>query len=161
MEFRLLLQGLGEEIGLADLRPDEDGTCRLGMDDMIVDMKATGDGRHVLLFGEIAPLPQERREELVMQLLGGNFHVQSQGTAGAALGLDVDTHTLYLQQMESLDGLDELAFAKLLETFANTMESWKKLLADFALQAESAPAQEEQPADEISFGLSGMNIFRA
>lgn len=159
MEFNLLLRGLGEEIGLADLRPDEDGTCRLGMDDMIVDMKATDDGRHVLLFGEIAPLPQERREELVMQLLGGNFLFQ--GTAGAALGLDVDTHTLYLQQMESLDGLDELAFAKLLETFANTMESWKKLLADFALQAESAPAQEEQPADEISFGLSGMNIFRA
>lgn len=159
MEFRLLLQGLGEEIGLADLRPDEDGTCRLGMDDMVVDMKATGDGRHVLLFGEIAPLPQERREELVMQLLGGNFLFQ--GTAGAALGLDVDTHTLYLQQMESLDGLDELAFAKLLETFANTMESWKKLLSDFELQAESAPAQEEQPADEISFGLSGMNIFRA
>lgn len=157
MEFTTLLEHFGKKVGLNELMVDEQGTCSLGFDDMVVDMKVTGDERHLMLFGKVAPLPEERQDLLLPQILGGNFLYQ--GTNGASLGLDVENKVLYLQQLEALDILDDEAFEKLLEDFTNTLETWKNILDEFV---RSTPTQEESPREEqggLRFG-EGMGNFR-
>ncbi|MCQ2404019.1 MAG: type III secretion system chaperone [Lentisphaeria bacterium] len=143
MEFEILIDHFGKKVGLNELMVDEQGTCSLGFDGMVVDLKVTGDERHLMLFGKVAALPEERLDLLLLQILGGNFLFQ--GTNGASLGLDVENKVLYLQQLEALDILDDEAFEKLLEGFANTLETWKNILDEFV---RVTPAQEESPRKE-------------
>lgn len=151
MEFTALLKNLGEMVNLPELAPDENGVCRLSLDEVIVDLKATGDEKHLLLFSEVAALPIEHRDELIREILGANFLFN--GTNGATLAIEDKTQAIYLQQQEALALLDIDDFSKLLNDFVTTVESWQKIVKDFQQKSFNAP--EETPIDNL-----GNNFIR-
>lgn len=142
MEYNELLKAFGAKIGLPELSAEEDGVCRLSIDGMIVDIKVTDDARNLMLFGEIASVPEERGDELLRQVLRGNFLFSA--TDGATLSLDGDSRKLCLQQHEALSLLDGESLYALIASFVNTIENWKAIVDGFAEAIQNGDISEER-----------------
>lgn len=163
MELKDLLHNLGQKAGLPNLTVDDGGACRIVQDDIVVDLKTTGDERHLLLFGRIASMPFEGQSALVRRLLCGNH--QFSKTNGATIGLDVVGNSIYLQQQVALDCLDDEAFEKLLDDFVATIDKWILFIERFQ-QSEEAQDNTAPQQDGIGTGpqeldsSTGMNFLR-
>ena len=63
-----------------------------------------------------------------------------------------------LCRQESLDVLDEEAFAAMVESFVNTLGIWRKALADYrpsSAASEARPAPAEEEGEEVVEGDLG------
>lgn len=153
MEFNDLLSALGEKIGI-DLKADEEGTVNLAVDNMSVVLQAVPELDKLLLYGEVGDPPPEGADRLAEAMLQSNYLFQ--GTGGATLSQDADSGSYFLCQYEVLSLLDSEKFEKLLESFVNTLESWRRLVADYGpVAAEQAQARIEESNEVSSMQSSG------
>jgi len=144
MEFNELLKGLEAKLGgTVELTPDESGTVMLEIDEMPVSIMSLDELGLVVLLGIVGELPPEEKiERLYRALLEANHHFA--GTAGATLSVNPETNAVELcrpLEIQALDG--ERLFAEL-GRFVNTLEIWRKLVAEFRGTVEGAPQASEE-----------------
>ena len=65
MEFNELMAAFGDEIGIADLRPDEDGICNLAFDGMNVSFTSVPETERLAVWAEIGEMPPEGGDRTV------------------------------------------------------------------------------------------------
>lgn len=130
--FAQLLQGLGTQVGLDDLAPDEDNGCTLVFDEQPVHMLADEEDGSLLLYCELCLVPLLDKAACFERLLSANaFFGETMGTSFAVHG-----DFILLQRRETLTALDEQNFFKLLEHFIQTVFAWK-----LRLDGDTQPGQ--------------------
>ena len=134
MTFEELISGLGSKIGV-ELTSD-DGSCVINVDDMVVTLMSLPDSDRLAVYGEIGDPPPEGLEQLLSAMLEAN-HLFA-GTAGATISRDHETGRFHLCRQEPLATLDADSLAALVESFANTLEIWRKAIASYRPVAKSA-----------------------
>ena len=107
----------------------EDGAVTLAIDDMTVTIQELDELGRIATYAEIGEPPPERLEKLYEAMLSAN-HLFS-GTAGSTISFDADGRRFYLCRTDVTQTLDTDAFMAMLEKFVNTLETWRKLLADY------------------------------
>ena len=149
MEFNELIKGLGEKLGL-DL-PLQENTCALSVDDMQIALQALDEVVMLSIYGEIGEPPPQGLEQLLTAMLNANHLFQ--GTAGATISRDPESGRFFLFRCEPLSVLTIERLMEDLEKFANVLETWRKLLADYRPSEPAADAS--LTAEPLPFGGSG------
>ena len=92
--------------------------------------------QHIVLSGEIAPLPQQGRLKLYELML--RYNDQAAGTGGVRLAIDDPEGVATLSIDLSRDGLSLETFSQLVEDFRSLRRSWTTIVGEW--QDEDAPA---------------------
>lgn len=154
MDFETMIKALGGKIGI-ELAPDAEGVCQLAVDDMQVVVQQLPELQVVCVFAEIGEPPPENPTALYEAALAANHLFQ--GTSGATISREADTGKLFLCRCDPLPLLDADSFSAVLEKFVNTLETWRKLVAEYRPVADAgvkSAAEQEMPA----FGGSFMQV---
>ena len=150
MTFEELISALGERIGV-DLAA-EDGSCVINVDDMVVTLMSLPDSDRLAVYGEIGDPPPEGLEQLLSAMLEAN-HLFA-GTAGATISRDHETGRFHLCRQEPLAILNADALAAILQSFVNTLEIWRRAIADYRPPAEGGTTRPAEPEPDL--GLDGL-----
>jgi hypothetical protein len=124
-----VLGEFGKQIGLDDLRLDDNGYAALAFDDVVVNLEYDEEPERLLMSAYLGE-PQGERLKTYELLLDANFCWQ--GTAGATLSLERETGGIVLFQALPARALERQALAAALETFVNTADAWILQLAPAA-----------------------------
>jgi len=154
MEYRELLNVLAERIGGgSQLTPDDSGAVVIGIDDMTLTILGIDEIDAVALSAPISePPPEDKIERLYRAALLANFNFQ--GTSGATISINPETNELSLCRVLPLAILDGDSFAHAIEAFVNTLETWRKLVADFrgSVDAGESPDASSDAMPDFSPG---------
>lgn len=101
---------------------------------MISHLRSTGQ---ILVSTAVGPLREENREEMLFELLNGQYYFQR--TAGATLAVDNGRAFVTLQLARHLSTLDETCFATLVENYLRAADYWRTRLEAGGRPAASAP----------------------
>ena len=154
MEFRELMKQFGATIGIEGLAPDETNACSVEIDGMAVAFVEDPEAGTLTTMAEVCEPPAEGEAMLYRVLMQSMF--MGEGTAGAVFSVKPDTGRIFLHRTDPLVALDLDAFCAMLEKFVNTLERWRKDIADFrpvAKAVEQAAAAAESPLDRPSDGF--------
>jgi hypothetical protein len=142
MTYEQLTEALAAKLGIEGL-VQEDGVCSIEIDGMIVSLVHVEDADSLVLHGIVGDPPPEAEGRFGAMLLQANNLFRD--TLGATLSQDPGSKAYALQRQYPLAMLDADSLAAGLETFTNTLERWREVLADFrpveaqaSLAAESA-----------------------
>ena len=157
MDPNSALAELGKQIGLEDLKLDENGVCRLIFDHVIVvDIEASDDQRFLTLLGKLCDEPPESKENFFKTLLTGScFGLE---TGGAAFCLhDGEAIMWKILDMEKTDYQD---FVNDLESFVNHQQMWMERLgkADFNQGGDEGNLDDLDDSDTGSTDSSDGNM---
>lgn len=131
----------------------EDGACTLGVDDMAVTLMALPEVEAVAFAGEIGEPPPQGLEELYRSMLAANHLFR--GTAGSTISLNEQNNKFNLCWYAPEAILDGEKFFQSLERFVNTLEAWKKMLADYRPEEKPAAKSDAETAPAPGFGANG------
>ena len=92
----------------------------------------------LLMHADIGEMAPENRDRIRAAALEANFLYQ--GTGGATLAVDPNSGHLHLQKYNWLDRLDVEKAVESLTRFADTVKTWKGLLAE---TMANAPAESD------------------
>lgn len=140
---------LNELIGDLETRtgshfPVEDGLCAISIDDMPVTIQEIDEIGVISTYGEIGEPPPQGLEKLYEAMLSANYLFQA--TNGSTISLDPERNRFFLCRVDYSELLDGDKFCVMLEQFINTLETWRKILADYRPVSETAAtAAPEQP----------------
>lgn len=151
MTYSELLDGIAAEMGLDSLAPGDNGLVSLDVDGMIVAISDVADGEAVLLRGDAGEPPPEGADSIRKLLLQGNLAMHE--GAGEAFAEDPESGHFVLISRFELEPLSLPRFAKILETFFNSLESWRKIIADFRESAEFVPEARDEPVGGLGSGF--------
>ncbi|HTH80059.1 MAG TPA: type III secretion system chaperone [Ramlibacter sp.] len=127
MDSDQLLQSLGLDLGLPNLRFDDNGCARLAIEGApALNFERDANGS-IHLYSVLCPQPPEGREALYAQLLQGNLFGTS--TAGASLAIDEVHREVVLCRTISADLATAPAFIAEVEAFVAAAEDWQARLA--------------------------------
>ena len=140
MRFDDLLASLGERLGVEI--EDAGGAAAMEVDGGPVILRDAGD--ILLLHAEVGEIPSDGRESILAAAMEANFLYQ--GTGGATLAVDPRSGHLYLQKYNWLDRLDAEKAVTSLTRFADTVTTWKELVAEASAVPEPSAAQESSPS---------------
>lgn len=129
MEFNELMQTFAAESGIADFAPDHLGVYALAIDEMQVDFAADLEHGELVFTGEVGELPKTGRAEFLQLLMEAMF--VGRATAGAMFALKPGSDRLLFRLAEPLELMTALRFREVLECFVNTLEQWRRVLADY------------------------------
>lgn len=121
--FGSLMRGVGERLALGELAIDSGVSAMIGIDDMLVSVYHLAGAGQVLLYTEVAPLPEEGREALYAALLEGQTFFRE--TAGATLSINAEAGSVLLQMTLPLRLLDADAMLRILENFVQVAQHWR------------------------------------
>ena len=102
----------------------------------------SADDDLLLIHADIGEIPPENRDRIRAAAMEANFLYQ--GTAGATLAVDPRSGHLHLQKYNWFDRLDTEKAVTTLTRFADTVKTWKELVAEAAMSAPAAI--DDQPA---------------
>lgn len=123
MNIEDILKELGNQMGLPNLKLDDNKVCRLIFDKKYtVDIEASEDEKIVHVYSAMCIIPPEDREPMYEALLEANLF--GRGTGGAAFGVDKEMGEILLSQTLVLDKTDYQDFVNVLESFVNHVEAW-------------------------------------
>ena len=162
MEFQILLDELATTIGSEPLIPDESGMILLAIRDAVITIVAESETRHVVMFADIATLPEGKRLDFYAEALKAN-HL-ARGGGGSALAINSDGDALSLNWWCPLDGLDGVRFVSAIDTFIHTLFKWRDLAAgwaEFTAEAQPVPATHAptKPPSKASVKLPSWRDF--
>lgn len=147
MDFKDLMREFGGKVGLDDLQPDGENTCRVDIDGMGVSFMGHVESGTIVTWAEVGEPPPEGVDMLYRVLMEAMF--MGQGTGGSAFSIEPQTGNIYLHRVDPLLIMDIDSFCAMLEKFVNVLEQWRKMVADFRpVAAEISRAQEEQKGAE-------------
>lgn len=153
MEFREIMRQFGAKIGMADLSPDETNSCHLKIDDMSVSFMEDPDAGTVVTWAEICEPPTDGASMLYRVLMESMF--MGQGTAGASFSIEPESGKIYLHRVDPSAVLDLDSFCAMVEKFVNTLEQWRKTIADFRPVVEAVKEADAEDAQMTGFGMNG------
>jgi hypothetical protein len=84
---------------------------------------------------KIAPLPSDKKEDLLMILMNANFI--GQGTGGSTISLDSEEKFLTLSAIFTYD-MNYKTFTELIEDFVNYLDYWKAEIIRYQKQNEQS-----------------------
>ena len=135
-----LLSALGNEIGIADLSPDDNGACSLFFDELVVNMEYHKESNLLHLYSHLGTLPGDGREELFVRMLEANCFYR--GTQGGTLAIDEEADAALLFYQTPVDLLNEADFLRIVENFVNVADTWSGQLSG---SGEHVAASEAEP----------------
>ena len=134
MTFGELIDGLGKNLGIE--LADEGGATAVEVDGIPVILHAADDDL-LLIHADLGEIAPENRDRVFAAAMEANFLYQ--GTGGATLAVDSRDGHLHLQKYNWLERLDAEKAVTDIARFADTVATWKKLVADSALAAPEPP----------------------
>lgn len=151
-----LIANFGKVLTLPDLKlDDKSNSCVLLFDgDIVLNIEFDDATAQLILSVYLDQLPEVKAEALLRELMVANLYWHR--TDGATLGLEEGTQGLILAQARSVTDLDDPAFEKLVETFVNQSECWKKRIASFK---DSSSPEQVMPALGLMPHRDGAQIF--
>ena len=141
MTFDELIEALGERLGMEI--ENAGGAAAVEVDGTVVVLQDAGE--LLLLRAEVGEMPEEGREALLASAMRANYLYS--GTGGATLALDSDTSCLHLQKYNRLARLDAEGAFNMMESFASTVDAWRRIVADYR-----PPATESSGPDALDSG---------
>ena len=147
MEIGTLLERFGNDTGLGRLALDDADSYTFLVDEMKISLMHVAEGGRLLLFADIAELPEAGLSGMLLAALRANYLFR--GTSGATLAVRPDSSMLFLNRSLILDGLSYEDFVQALSGFTNTLAEWRRLMADYRPEV---PAYEDDGPDPMSFG---------
>jgi hypothetical protein len=144
MEFDQIIRGFSQEFGIEGLEPDDEGSVRLDIDGMTVEVLHDAAAGRIMLCAEIGEPPPEGSDRFAAVLLRANFLFQ--GTDGATMAQNPETKNYALILPLELAALDVSGFSERLGKFVDGIERWRQMLADFR---DADDAAEEEGASGI------------
>lgn len=148
MEFEDLLGELGKKLNCGPLTADESGSVSLLVDEMPVTIINLNELKSVVFTGEIGePPPEDRIERLYRALLVANHNFT--GTGGATLSIDNETGLVMLCRVMPIAAIDADEFFTYIESFVNTLETWRRIVTEFSgAAATEFESGAQQPSAE-------------
>lgn len=124
MNIEDVLRELGNQMGLPNLKLDENKVCRLIFDKKFtIDIEASEDLKTVHIYSALCTIPPSNKEPLYEALLEANLF--GRGTGGAAFGVDLEMGEVLLSSsLQDMDRVDYQDFVNVLESFVNHVEAW-------------------------------------
>jgi hypothetical protein len=144
--FAAAIGELGVSIGIPDLHPEEDGSCLLGFDGILVTLEQDPEASRVVLTSHVAELPTAGAAAAYAELLEANMASLVAGR-GASFAIDPAERRVLLAQTLPLQGLTSEALVGALGPFVDLVETWRARL-------ESLPAASADGVDDASRNLS-------
>ena len=145
MEFSELMRRFGEEFGLDDFKPSEDGLWNVAIDGLRIAFAEMADPPRARMLALLCPLPVQGREAFLQALMDAMF--MGRATDGASFFVD-EKDRVFLQRTDPLPLLDYEAFKMTLGRFANVLEQWRDVVAEFGAVAGDLEKTEHDAADE-------------
>jgi hypothetical protein len=146
-----LLQELGKNIGLPDLKANDEGLCSLRFDDRVtIDLEANKETGALIYSSLVATLVPHQTEKFYPEILEANLLWV--GTGGATLGVDPATLNVFMCYQEKLEGMEYLRFQDLLKGFSDVALFWNKRINEGTNFDEKPPGA---PADKPSLSSVG------
>lgn len=123
MDIHAILSQLGQQMGLPQLKLDENRVCRLVFDQkLVVDIEASDDEKIVHLYALAGAMPPENKEDFMAVLLEANLF--GKGTGSCAFALDHNHQDVYLCRIVLIESIVYQDFVNILESFVNHLEAW-------------------------------------
>lgn len=145
MELKDIMEAFAAEVGVTEVAPDDAGVYHLEFDGMGVSF-ATADDR-LVTWAEVGEIPSEGCERLYRALL--EAMLLGSLTKGASFAVDSETDRIFLQRLDALAALSPEGFRKMIETFVNVLETWRKVVSDFQEVAPEQARKAEAAAAEV------------
>ena len=123
MNIKSVLKELGNQVGIHELKLDNNGACRLVFDEkMIVDIESDELSENVRFYSVVAMLASEPSVSIYEKLLSANLS----GLSGGAnyFGIDSAAREIVLFSNLDMESIDHTRFSKRLEVFVNDLEHW-------------------------------------
>ncbi len=143
-----LITNFGAMLTLPELRLDDKShSCVLLFDgDIVLNIEFDDASGQIILSAYLDELADLHAEATLRELMVANLYWHR--TDGATIGLEESTQGLILAQARGVTELDDASFEKLVETFVNQAERWKKRIASLKQggRDDSAPAMDMMPA---------------
>lgn len=129
-QFNELLETLGKNIGLSNLKADKAGLCSLRFGNTItIDLECNEERGALIISTLIGTLNSKTdKEKVYTELLEANLLWR--GTGGATLGIDSTTKTVFMCYQEPMSLLNFNRFQELLKGFSDTAIFWNKHLSE-------------------------------
>ena len=132
MTFGEVIDGIGKSLGVELV--DEGGAAAVQVDGNSVVLQLADDDL-MLIHADIGEIAPDNRDRVHAAAMGANFLYQ--GTGGATLAVDPNSGHLHLQKYNWLGRLDVEKAVESLTRFADTVKTWKGLVAE-AMSTSSA-----------------------
>lgn len=145
MTFGELIDGLGKNLGIE--LTDEGGATAVEVDGIPVVLHAANDDL-LLIHADLGEIAPDSRERVLSAAMEANFLYQ--GTGGATLAVDSRDGHLHLQKYNWLERLDAEKAVADIARFAETVNVWKKLVAE---TEAGTPAAAEDPSAPMPGGF--------
>jgi hypothetical protein len=129
VEFADFIAIYGKEVGLPDLRLNEDSICSLNFDSKInVDIVFRKEQDQCIFASKIGVIPLENKEVFFKELLKANaFGIE---TAGASLGIDEENNSIVFSYIFITQSFVYDLFKTVLNNFVDLVEKWMQKLED-------------------------------
>lgn len=152
MEYKELIEAFAAKHGIGGLEV-LDGTTALDIDKMRIAFLNDENAHSLILLGEIGSPPPEANERFGVLLMRANYLFR--GSDGATFAQDPETNAYVLMRSLPLALLDATILADAVQGFVNTLERWRRALADFRPAGETANGQSASVEEFMPFGASG------
>ena len=139
-----MVETLGKNLGIELV--DEGGAAAVQIDGNTVILHAAGDDL-ILIHADLGDIAPESRDRVLAVAMEANFLYQ--GTGGATLAVDPRNGHLYLQKYNWLDRLDVEKAVESLTRFADTVTTWKELVAEAMARASAASDVLSAPTPDV------------
>lgn len=125
IDFSEYIANYGKEIGLPDLKLNEDGICSLSFDEKFnVDIVFRKEQEQVIFAAPIGDIPVEGQENFFKQLLISNaFGIEN---AGAILGIEEEENRVVLSYVFISSTFSFDLFKTVLANFVDLVEAWQE-----------------------------------
>ena len=145
MTFGELIDGLGKNLGIE--LADEGGATAVEVDGIPVVLHVANDDL-LLMHADLGEIAPDSRERVFAAAMEANFLYQ--GTGGSTLAVDSRDGHLHLQKYNWFNRLDAEKAAADIARFAETVNVWKKLVAE---TEAGTPAAAEDPSAPMPGGF--------
>ena len=141
MDFKRFAETLGKTLGIQ--LENVGGACGLDIDGVTVMLHDAAD--LVLVTAEIGPPPPEDGlETLFRTVLKANWLYK--GTGGATLAINPEDGSIWLEKYNFLERLDGEKGVEMITGFAETVKTWRELVAGFKPDIRSGGDASHKPA---------------
>jgi hypothetical protein len=124
---RTLIAEFGRKLGIPDVAFDGEGNCRLGFDDVILDITWQKETRELIVESVIGELPSHRDGEFYARLLELNLGAAL--SAAGSIGIDRGVNRLAYTDHTPLRGMTIESFERFIKVTVDLVEAWRSILA--------------------------------
>ena len=141
IDFSNYITNYGKEVGLPNLKLNENGVCSLNFDGKInVDIVYNKENDQCFFASPIGTVPAEGREEFFKQLLVSNaFGIEN---GGAVLGIEEEEDRVVLSYTFIASTFSFELFKTVLGNFVTMVENWQNKYANLCRFSSSTEASQ-------------------